>query len=519
MGGVCQEHPVHSSYRAGEAVTTAVTTSPPTRRAINARRFIERGLVGLQEHPELRDPVEWARVKLGIHLWSKQRDIALSVKDNRRTAVRSCHDAGKSFIASVIAGWWIDSHPHDEAFIVSTAPTYPQVHAILWEEIRKRHKAGNLPGRVLQSDEWKLDDGTIVGWGRKPADSDEHGFQGIHRRYVLVIIDEACGVPDQLWTAVEAITTNADCRILAIGNPDDPNTEFGSVCKPGSGWNVIGISAFDTPNFTNEPVPETIRPLLLSPEWVDDKQRRWGESSPRYTSKVLGEFPEIGEDTLIPPKLIEAAQQRTLEPTQDQRLAVDVARFGSDETIITHIQGPVARVIGAYSKQSTTETTGHVIAEGRRLIGPVEVRVDGVGVGGGVVDNLVEKQASGQIPATWRLLDMQAGAAPLDADQFRNARAEWYWGLRERFEDGSIDLDPDDDELAAQLGALRYKYTSRGQIQIESKDEIRKRGLPSPDRADTLMLGYGFVLLNEDTIEGDDFDDELSGFASYLPHP
>lgn len=460
----------------------------------------------LSDSFHLHDPVEWANKRLGVHLWSKQADIARAVKDHKRTAVRSCHDSGKSFIASVIAGWWIDTHPFGEAIVVSTAPTYQQVHAILWEEIRNRHRRGNLPGRVLQSDEWKLDDGTLVGMGRKPADTDVHGFHGIHRRYVLVILDEACGVPDQLWTAVEAITTNADCRILAIGNPDDPSTEFGNVCKPGSGWNVIGISAFDTPNFTDEFVPANIRPLLLDPEWVEDKKRRWGVDSARYIAKVLGEFPEVGEDTLISPALIEAAQQRTLDPTTDQRLGVDVARYGTDSTIIVHAQGPVARVTGEHSKQSTTETTGQVVTAARDLHGPFTIRVDGVGVGGGVVDQLAEQG--------WPVIDMQAGSRAMDSERFVNARAEWYWGLRERFEQGDIDIDPDDDDLAAQLGALKYKYTSRGQVQIESKDEMRKRGLPSPDRADGLMLAYGHVDPNlGEVFDADDFDDELADFT------
>lgn len=464
--------------------------------------------------PYLTDPAGWIRDRLGEHPWSKQRQIAESVVVNRRTAVKSAHDTGKSFIASRIADWWIDVHPPGEAFVVSTAPTYKQVHAILWEEIRKAAKSaearGNkLPGRVLQSDEWKLDDGTLVGFGRKPADTDEHGFQGIHRRYVLVIIDEACGVPDQLWTAVEAITTNADCRILAIGNPDDPNTEFGRVCKPGSGWNIIGISAFDTPNFTDEPVPDGLRPLLLSPEWVEDKQKRWGTESPRYTSKVLGDFPEIGDDTLIPPAWIEAAQQRTLEPSVDQRLGVDVARFGTDRTIIMHAQGSVVRCAGSHAKQATTETTGQVIAVARGILGPYEIRVDGVGVGGGVVDQLAEQG--------YAVCDLQAGAGAGDREHYLNARAEWYWGLRQRFEDGDIDLDPDDDELAAQLGSMRYKFTSRGQIQIESKDDMRKRGLPSPDRADAVMLAFAHLPDVGDVVQSEEFD-ELDE-AGYVVSP
>jgi hypothetical protein len=461
--------------------------------------------------PYIEDPAGWIESRLGEHPWSKQRDICAAVVEHRRTAVKSCHDSGKSFIASRLADWWIDVHPPGEAFVVSTAPTYKQVHAILWEEIRKAAKSaerrGNkLPGRVLQSDEWKLDDGTLVGFGRKPADTDEHGFQGIHRRYVLVIIDEACGVPDQLWTAVETITTNADCRILAIGNPDDPNTEFGRVCKPGSGWNVIQISAFDTPNFTDEPVPDSLRPLLLSPEWVEDKQLRWGDESPRYTAKVLGDFPDIGEDTLIAPSLIEAAQQRTCVPTIQQALGVDVARFGTDRTIIMRSQGPVIRCVGSHAKLSTTETTGHVIAATRDMVGGYEIRVDGVGVGGGVVDQLTEQG--------YTVLDMQAGAGAGDREHFLNARAEWFWGLRQRFEDGDIDLDPDDDELAAQLGALRYKFTSRGQIQIESKDDMRKRGLPSPDRADAVMLAVAHVPDVGKVVQGEEFDElDAAGYS------
>jgi hypothetical protein len=480
--------------------------------------------------PYLHDPVGWCQQRLGEHLWSKQREIAESVRDNRRTAVKSCHNAGKSWIASRIAAWWLDTHPPGEAFVVSTAPTYKQVHAILWEEIRAAAKKAAsrgepLPGRVLQSDEWKLDDGTLIGFGRKPADTDEHGFQGIHRRYVLVILDEACGIPAQLWTAVEAITTNADCRILAVGNPDDPATEFHQVCKPGSGWNVIRISGLETPNMTAERiaaepgladlfdklglgpstefVPDALRPLMLDAGWVADKIRRWGVESPRFTSKVLGEFPDIGEDVLIPPSWIRAAQERACEPGPWTILGVDVARFGSDRTILCLRRGPVARIIGDYAKQSTTETTGRTVRaiDEHRVD---ETRVDGVGVGGGVVDQLVELGHD--------VVDMQAGAAANDRDAFANARAEWSWAIRQLFEDGDIDLDPEDDELAAQLGAIKYRYTARGQVQIESKDEMRKRGLPSPDRADALILtGAPTPPLSEDVFE--DADDADFGIS------
>ena len=438
-------------------------------------------------------PVEWTTDRRKAFVWSKQAEILESVRDHPRTAVKSCHGIGKSWVAANLALWWIDSHEPGSAIVVSTAPTYQQVHAILWEEIRKGHRSAGLDGVVLKSDEWQDSTGDIVGFGRKPADTDEHGFQGIHRRYVLVIIDEACGVPKQLFTAAEAVATNADCRILAIGNPDDPNTEFGVVCKPGSGYNVITVPAFDTPNFTGEDVPDTLRHLLVSPEWVDDKRRRWGDESPLWQSKVLGEFPESSENALIPPGWVKAAQDRALEPSGPATLGVDVARFGPDQTVIAHRRGAHVRIVKTLNYSPTTTTTGEVAAIQRANGYPV-ANVDGVGVGGGVVDMLRENG----LPVT----DAQSGAAAVPevdpktgkpVTKFKNARAQWFWTLRKLFEFGQIDIDPDDDELASQLTSLRYELDSKGLIKIESKEDMKARGMPSPDRADALMLAFADV--------------------------
>lgn len=478
----------------------------------------------------LNDPVGWVRDKLGEHLWSKQREIAESVRDNRYTAVQSCHDAGKSFSASRLVAWWLSAHPHGDAFAVTTAPTAPQVSAILWREIRRAHRKGGLPGYTTQGavPEWKLLDGELIGYGRKPADEDQAAFQGIHALYPFIVVDEAGGVPKNLFDAVDALATNENARVLAIGNPDAPASHFAQVCKPGSGWNVIRIDGLQTPNMTaealaglpelsamfeqlglepsDEQVPDSLRPLLLSPLWVAERIHRWGVSSPIFTAKVRGEFPDVGEDVLIPPSLIRAAQERTLPPGPLAVLGVDVARFGSDRTIFCLRRGPVARVIADHSKLATTETTGHVVAAKREHT-VHEVRVDGVGVGGGVVDQLVEQGHD--------VVDMQAGGAAVDSEHFKNARAEWFWALRERFEDGDIDLDPADDELAAQLGSIKYKYTPRGQIQIESKDDMRKRGLPSPDRADALMLTAAGPVPPPVVVEDDEFVDSEDSISQY----
>lgn len=439
-------------------------------------------------NPYQGDPVGWIQDRLGEHVWSKQRDVAQSVVDHRYTAVKSCHNAGKSFIASRLAAWWLDTHPPGEAFVVTTAPSFPQVRAILWREISKARKAAAarghaLPGRVNQT-EWFIGE-EIVAYGRKPADYDQTAFQGIHAKYVLVLIDEASGIPKPLFDAVDALATNEHARVLAIGNPDDPVSHFERICKPGSGWNVIRIDGLQTPNFTDEPVPESLRPMLLSPVWVEERRKRWGEDSPLFIAKVRGEFPDVSDDTLIPLGWITRAQQAELDRDGAPAIeAVDVARFGSDESVFGIRTGPIFRVVKTTTKQATTQTTGEAINVYRDH-DAAEVRVDGVGVGGGVVDQLAEQR--------YPVVDMQAGQAAIDTEHFSNARAEWWWGLRQRFEDGDIDIDPADDELAAQLAQMKFKFTSRGQIRIESKDDMRKRGLPSPDRADTAMLAFAHV--------------------------
>ena len=110
----------------------------------------------------------------------------------------------------------------------------------------------------------------------------------------------------------------------------------------------------------------------------------------------------------------------------------------------------------------------------------VRAIIDVPGVGGGVVDRLAELD----LP----VVPYNGGEAPIDKERFVNARAEDYWTLRERFEQGEIDIDADDDKLAAQLGSIKWGIDSRGRIKIESKDDMRKRGLPSPDRADTAAM-------------------------------
>src|ERR1044072_6600416 len=309
------------------------------------------------------DPVRWIRDRLKEHIWSKQAEILESVRDNRYTAVHACHGVGKSFIASRTICWWISTNDVDDVYVVSTAPTARQVEAILWREIKKAHKKGKLAGRINQGNQplWKID-GEEVGMGRKPADHDAHGFQGIHAKRVLVVVDEACGVPKLLWDAIDALATNEFSRVLAIGNPDDPGTHFRTICQPGSGWNVIRIDGRGSPNMgrseidkldqvepgltakmydvlaechvepSTEEIPENVRPMLTSPLWVVERAKRWGTNSALWTSKVRGLFPDSNMEGVIPLGWVERAIDRWID-WQDARapeLAGHPLRRGQD---------------------------------------------------------------------------------------------------------------------------------------------------------------------------------------------
>ena len=476
-----------------------------------------------EEHEHVSDPVGW--IESAEFLWSKQKTIAESVGENRYTAVPSAHGPGKSFTAARIVAWWLDVHPIGEAFAVTTAPTWNQVKAILWRELRQAKIKRGLAGRTTLACEWYVggarigdEEEQLIAYGRKPADYDQAAFQGIHARYVLIVIDEGSGVPKLLYDAVDSLATNRHARVLAIGNPDDPASQFASICKPGSGWNVIPISVYDTPAFTGEKIPDSLYDLLPSKEWVEERKVRWGVSSPIFKSKVLGEFPDIGEDTLIEPRWIAEAEARDLSGRSRRKATYgyDIARYGSDKTVGYRNKGGVLRQCHRAEKASTMTTAGVIKREVGPSNGGTPAVVDVGGLGAGVVDRLREQHVRG-------IVAFNGGEAPFDPERFKNRRAELMWQMREAFEEGEIDLagPGEDDELKAQLGSLKYKIDSKGRISIESKDDMKKRGLPSPDEADAAamaMMPNATAMPNKDeraaikareTVTGDLLEREL----------
>jgi len=441
-----------------------------------------------------RDPVRWCDEKLDIQLWSKQRDIIESVRDERLTSVHSCHESGKSLTAAATAVWWIGTRPIGEAFVVTTAPTNTQVRAILWREMNRLHARGQLAGRMNLT-EWYVGN-ELIALGRKPADYDEEAFQGIHSRFVLVVLDEACGIKKSLWDAASTLTANEHSRILAIGNPDNPHGEFARVCRPGSGWNTIHISASHTPNFTGEPVKPHVADSLVSPVWVEEKRKTWGTGSALYVSKVGGRFPTDADSGVIPFSWATACRYVELPAAGARCAGLDVGG-GGDLTVLRERIGQHAGRELTWNESDPMKQVGEIAA--RLEEWEIErVVVDVIGLGWGVCGRLKElsrfhEPTSSDTTHSAVVVPFNAAERPTtrNVKRFLNKRAELHWHGRELSRLKHWDLTEVDDDTIVELTESHYEIIdSQGRVKIEPKDLVHARLGRSPDHADALLMAY-----------------------------
>jgi hypothetical protein len=226
----------------------------------------------------------WVTGRLNETLWSKQRDVALSVRDNKYTAVPACFNSGKSWLASRIIAHWVEANAGLGGWALATAPSWSQASGTLWRYVRKLHESAGLRG-VIDGNAWRFGPSTVA---YSASNMVFRNIQGVCAPKILVVLDEAAGISDDMWNVAASLTTNPDSRVLAIGSPaTEPGSYFQGICESDF-WNVVPISAEDTPNLSGEDFPGE---HLVSTEWVDQRREDWGEESPLFQSKVLARFP------------------------------------------------------------------------------------------------------------------------------------------------------------------------------------------------------------------------------------
>jgi hypothetical protein len=465
------------------------------------------------------NPVGWLHERAGAETWSKQREIIEAVRDHHNTAVHSCHEVGKSWIAAATAAWWLDTHPIGETRVVTTAPTQAQVEAILWNEINGFHQRAGLEGRTNLT-EWYFGN-YLAGLGRKPSEHSPAAFQGLHARYLLVILDEAYGIPQNIWDAASTLAANEHSRILVIGNPDGPG-EFESVCRPDSGWKVIHIGAKDTPNFTGEPVSERLRDMLIHPWWYEERKKKWGESSALFQSKCDGKFPAGGDPfAVIRYDWARGCQFLEYTPGLPIEAGVDVGA-GGDRTVIRERRGTRAGREMEFIDPDPMRTVGNIIT----CINEWEiqkVKIDSTGLGWGIAGRLRELSTKhnplGDNAHNAEVFAINFGAGPTEGKEklYLNKRAELWWNARElsRPDVKGWDLTEVDDDVIHELTSPKYEILdSFGKIKIEPKDAIIKRLSLSPDRAEALLLAF-LEVMGEAQIMTTHLDRPLMPWSGY----
>ena len=443
------------------------------------------------------DAALFAEQVLGAHLWSKQREILQSVSVNEKTAVKSCHGTGKTFISAYAVVWFL--YTRSPAIVFTTAPTAPQVEKLLWKEINVAY--GKLPselrrlGRCLTTG-LKIDVDHHA-FGR--ATNDPENLQGLHSPHLMVIVDEACSVTDDMFDVIDTFAAGGEYRELYIGNPTSPEGRFYRAFQnPALGYNRISIPAVDTPNWTGEDVPDAVKSQLIQQERVAKWAIEWGVDSSTYIARVKAEFPS-GDSTavLVPLSWLEAAQQREAPEPNDGalRMGLDVARFGNDLSSLCWAKGHVLTRLESKAKLGTIELAAWAAEEAEAYADSekreVLVLVDEGGNPG--VYDLLEKREH-------KLVTYEAvafGGAAIDSDKHSNRRNEMLWSVRELFRTGNNEPDivvvakgDAIERLAAQVSTIKFAYDGKGRPKVESKDEMKARGLPSPDELDAVALAF-----------------------------
>lgn len=407
--------------------------------------------------------------------------------------VASGHGIGKSAEVAWAVLWAISTHADTKGVV--TANTDTQLRTKTWAELAKWYElfiakklftltatAIYIADDKVREKKWRID---AIPWSKENTE----GFAGMHNqgKRILVVFDEASAIDDKIWEVTEGALTDAQTQILWLryGNPTKTSGKFFANCSE-AGW----VARIGEPVVRNREKKRNTytqvdsRTVSFSNKvqiqaWVDE----YGEDSDFVRVRVKGQFPRAGFANFISPELVFQARRRKLQPIMYQAhqriISVDPARFGDDSSVITLRQGLKVHyqvILGGFDG---VDLAGRIF-ELIRKDGPIACIVyDAIGNGADLDSSLR------RMPGLPSLIPVQWGVPAADSDQFFNQRSEAWAKMRDWLEHGQI---PDDDYLADELVGLSYGYDARFRIQLESKKDAKKRGVQSPDRADSLAL-------------------------------
>lgn len=440
------------------------------------------------------DPAAFAEDMLGFDPDDWQRAAFADVAAHPRVSIRSGQGVGKTAFEAALIIWFLCCRPSPK--IVCTAPTRQQLHDVLWAEVAKWLERSMVKNLL----KWTKTKVYMLGYEQRwfataRTATKPENMQGFHEDYMLFIVDEASGVKDDIMEAILGTLSGDENKLVMCGNPTRTSGIFyDSHHKDRGDYRAHKVSSRDSRR-TNKKNIEML-------------ERKYGKDSDVVRVRVDGDFPRAEPDTFIPLELAEAAAAREVyvrildedtgkwsQPVPDTaelEIGVDVARFGDDETVIVPRIGLMVPFIRTYTKQDTMVTAGWAISAAKELMRTYgrprcTIKIDDDGVGGGVTDRIREVVREEGLYID--VVDCHNGGKAEDAEHYDNWGTEAWAHVRDLLQAGEIQI-PNDEDLIGQLSTRKYTVTSKGRIILESKKEMKKRGLRSPDRADALVLAF-----------------------------
>lgn len=420
-------------------------------------------------------PLDFVREAFKAEPEPWQAEVLVDLPNYPKIAIKSGHGVGKTTLEAWAIIWFVLFHAPCK--VPCTAPTAHQLKDILWPEIRKWLNI--LPDSIsnafeLTSDRLSITE-DVFAVARTARKENPDAFQGFHSENILFVVDEASGVEEVIFEVAQGALSTPGARVIMAGNPTKTSGYFYRAFHANRDmWKTYTVSCFDSSR--------------VSPDYIENCKREYGEDSNFYRVRVLGEFPESGDMQFIST----AAVDRCFD-MEDQTwhafpmvAGLDVARHGDDTSVFIIRQGrKVHEVLQWRIDDLTTLATkaAHTVRQYPQI---KQLAIDTVGMGQGVYD-MLGKQGFENI-----LQPVNAGAAAFESDKFLNLRAEMWFKMRSMILEG-MDL-PRSERMMTDLTGLQYDYDAKQRLRLEKKSDMKKRGLPSPDIGDALAMTYAYDL-------------------------
>lgn len=440
-----------------------------------------------------KDPVLFAREVLLFEPDEWQKDALMDLAENPKVAIKSGQGVGKTGMEAVALLWFLTCFPYPR--VVATAPTKQQLHDVLWSEVAKWQERSPLLKSILK---WTKTYIYMVGHEKRwfataRTATKPENMQGFHEDNMLFIIDEASGVADPIMEAILGTLSGGNNKLLMCGNPTKTSGTFYDAFYS-SRWmyKCHTVSSEDSPRTSKDNIKALID--------------RFGYDSNVVRVRVRGLFPKQEDDVFISLQLLEDAIKLELDSEEEAGekeltpdridIGVDVARFGDDDTVIAQKLDKLIPDLLIRHGQDTMRTVGDIVKMYKELMDRfpnysdyVYVKIDDTGVGGGVSDRLKEVKEEEKLDKLLVVPVNFAKKAPKSKSaKFYDDIVTWMWSnVRDMLEDHELKL-PDDAVLVGEFSTRKYHFISNGKQRLESKEDLKKRGLHSPDRADAVAL-------------------------------